>query len=107
MIGVGPYDMWAIEYGYTFDGKNFKKILSRVAEPELAFCTDEDTIGPDPLGPPLRFQQKPTGLCQRPNGIGQHASGQDPGEICQRRRRLGESPSGIPDDVAVADAATR
>ena len=27
MIGVGPYDMWAIEYGYTFDDKKLKKIL--------------------------------------------------------------------------------
>lgn len=49
MIGVGPYDMWAIEYGYTMEEKALPKILSRVAEPELAFCTDEDTLGPDPL----------------------------------------------------------
>ncbi len=36
MIGVGPYDMWAIEYGYTLKGKekNLQKILSRVSEPE-------------------------------------------------------------------------
>jgi hypothetical protein len=27
MIGVGPYDMWAIEYGYTFNDKGLKKIL--------------------------------------------------------------------------------
>lgn len=49
MIGVGPYDMWAIEYGYTLNEKDLPKILSRVAEPELVYCTDEDTIGPDPL----------------------------------------------------------
>ena len=47
MIGIGPYDMWAIEYGYTLDDP--KKVLERVAEPELAYLTDEDTIGPDPL----------------------------------------------------------
>jgi hypothetical protein len=60
MIGIGPYDMWAIEYGYTFDDP--AKVLARVAEPELAYATDEDTIGPDPLarrydfaGDPLDF----------------------------------------------------
>ncbi len=47
MIGVGPYDMWAIEYGYTFDDP--KKVLERVAEPELAYLTDDDTSGPDPF----------------------------------------------------------
>ena len=47
MHGVGPYDMWAIEYGYTFDDP--KKVLERVSEPELAYLTDEDTMGPDPL----------------------------------------------------------
>jgi hypothetical protein len=64
MIAVGPYDMWAIEYGYTMDEKSLPKILSRVAEPELVFCTDEDTMGPDPLARrydmgknPLEFAQ--------------------------------------------------
>jgi len=47
MIAVGPYDMWAIEYGYTFD--DTKKVLERVAEPELAYLTDDDTGGPDPF----------------------------------------------------------
>ena len=59
MIGVGPYDMWAIEYGYTFDKKGLKKILSRVAEPELAFCTDEDIYGPDPLARRYDFSKEP------------------------------------------------
>jgi len=49
MIGVGPYDIWAIEYGYTQEDKDLKEILSRVAEPELQYGTDEDTFGPDPL----------------------------------------------------------
>ena len=48
MIGIGPYDEWAIEYGYTFE-KNLKPILARVAEPELQYGTDEDIyFGPDP-----------------------------------------------------------
>jgi hypothetical protein len=47
MIGPGPYDLWAIEYGYTTDG-DLKQILSRVSEAELPYATDEDISGPDP-----------------------------------------------------------
>jgi Met-zincin/Domain of unknown function (DUF5117) len=43
---IGPYDYWAIEYGYGTS--DLKKVLSRVSEPELAYGTDEDTFGPDP-----------------------------------------------------------
>ncbi len=46
VIGVGPYDMWAIEYGYG--SGDLKKVLSRSAEPMLDYGTDEDTWGPDP-----------------------------------------------------------
>lgn len=56
---IGPYDYWAIEYGYkTLPGANteaelpeLSKIASRCAEPALAYATDEDTRGndPDPL----------------------------------------------------------
>lgn len=46
-IDVGPYDLWAIEYGYT--SGDTKEVLKRVAEPELVYATDEDTLGPDPL----------------------------------------------------------
>jgi hypothetical protein len=45
MVTIGPYDYWVIEYGY---GKNPKEVLKRVAEPQLAYATDEDTWGPDP-----------------------------------------------------------
>src|SRR4030042_2397199 len=40
MIGVGPYDIWVIEYGYTQNEKDLKDILNRVAEPELQNATD-------------------------------------------------------------------
>ena len=59
MIGVGPYDMWAIEYGYTLNDKKLPKILARVAEPELIFGTDEDTYGPDPLARRYDFGKDP------------------------------------------------
>ncbi|HET6879188.1 MAG TPA: zinc-dependent metalloprotease [Pirellulales bacterium] len=55
---IGPYDMWAIEYGYKplpggteGEASELRKIASRAAEPQLAYATDEDTRGidPDPL----------------------------------------------------------
>jgi hypothetical protein len=47
---IGPYDYWAIEYGYTLsdDSKELEKIASRVAENGLAYGTDEDTWSSDP-----------------------------------------------------------
>jgi hypothetical protein len=47
MVTIGPYDYWAIEYGYTFE-KQLDPILKRVAEEDLPYATDEDTWGPDP-----------------------------------------------------------
>ena len=58
MISVGPYDDWAIEYGYSFE-KDLKPILQRVAEPELVYATDEDTMGPDPLATRYDFAKDP------------------------------------------------
>lgn len=67
MIDIGPYDYWAIEYGYSMVKKpdELKPILRRASEPELTYATDEDTIGPDPLArrydfaaDPLRYAEK-------------------------------------------------
>lgn len=63
MTGIGPYDMWAIEYGYTF-ASDLKPILDRVAEPELAYATDEDTLGPDPLARRYDFSKNPLDYAQ-------------------------------------------
>ena len=56
---IGPYDYWAIEYGYRPTGPGemsedemLKKIGSRCAEAGLDYATDEDTmwfLSPDPL----------------------------------------------------------
>jgi hypothetical protein len=56
---IGPYDTWAIEYGYKpVSGGNpqaeraaLETIAARSGEPELAYATDEDTEwgDPDPL----------------------------------------------------------
>jgi len=42
----GPYDVWAMEYGYTPDAseQELDKILSRSTEPELAFGNDADDM---------------------------------------------------------------
>jgi len=48
MMTIGPYDYWAIEYGYTTDEDSLPDILARVNEPELAYSTDEDTFDSDP-----------------------------------------------------------
>lgn len=54
---IGPYDVWAIEYGYkSLNGNTdsekgeLLKIASRSTEPELNYATDEDTtsISPNP-----------------------------------------------------------
>jgi hypothetical protein len=56
---IGPYDYWAIEYGYKqFSGdekEELKKIASRSGEPGLAYSTDEDTRGIDPDPDSNRF----------------------------------------------------
>ncbi|KAA5543748.1 DUF5117 domain-containing protein [Roseiconus nitratireducens] len=59
MIDIGPYDYWAIEYGYTLDDKKLPEILKRCVEPELQFATDEDTSGPDPLARRYDFSADP------------------------------------------------
>jgi hypothetical protein len=50
---LGPYDYWAIEYAYRphdadsaiSERAMLEQIASRVAEPMLAYATDEDTMG--------------------------------------------------------------
>ncbi|MBI1304029.1 MAG: DUF5117 domain-containing protein [Phycisphaera sp.] len=62
MVGIGPYDMWAIEYGYTFDDP--AKVAARVGEPGHAYLTDEDTGGPDPLARRYDFSKDPLDFAQ-------------------------------------------
>jgi len=75
MIGVGPYDIWAIEYGHTQDEKALKTILDRVAEPELQYGTDEDTFGPDPLARRYDFSSDPLEYAQNQMRIATHNRG--------------------------------
>ncbi|WP_231612659.1 zinc-dependent metalloprotease [Novipirellula galeiformis] len=64
MIDIGPYDHWAIEYGYTADEKKLPEILKRCSEPELQYATDEDTSGPDPLARRYDFAADPLEYCK-------------------------------------------
>lgn len=73
MTSIGPYDMWAIEYGYT--SGDTKKILDRVAEPELAFATDEDTSGPDPLARRYDFSKDPLDYAKNQGELAVHHRG--------------------------------
>jgi hypothetical protein len=48
MKGIGPYDEWAIQYGYSSES-DLDPILDRVSEAGLQYATDEDVYGPDPF----------------------------------------------------------
>ena len=74
MHGIGPYDYWAIEYGYTFE-KDLKPILARVTEPELQYATDEDTGGPDPLARRYDYGKDPLNFAQEQIKLANHHRG--------------------------------
>ncbi|MGP1309933.1 MAG: zinc-dependent metalloprotease [Phycisphaerales bacterium] len=58
MMQPGPYDVWAIRFGYA-DDKQVKDILAEYTKPEHRFQTDEDTFGPDPLARRYDFGKNP------------------------------------------------
>lgn len=58
MVVLGPYDLWAIQYGYGPDAE-LKDILKRVSEKDLPYATDEDTWGPDPRARRFDFAANP------------------------------------------------
>lgn len=66
---IGPYDYWAIEYGYKQisgdETAELKKIASRGAEPGLDYATDEDTFGIDPLVNRFDFGKDPLEFARR------------------------------------------
>ncbi|MHC4117064.1 MAG: zinc-dependent metalloprotease [Planctomycetota bacterium] len=72
MMAAGPYDIWAIEYGYTQRESDLKGILSRVAEPELQYGTDEDTFGPDPFARRYDFSNNPLDYANNQMRIARH-----------------------------------
>lgn len=64
MIGIGPYDYWAIEYGYSPEEAKLPELLKRASEPELQYATDEDTSGPDPLARRYDYSKEPLDYCE-------------------------------------------
>ncbi len=64
MIGIGPYDYWAIGYGYAPDEGKLPEMLKRATEPELQYATDEDTNGPDPLARRYDYSKDPLEYCE-------------------------------------------
>ena len=58
MIGIGPYDHWAIEYGYTPDESKLKDILKRVSEARTSICHRRRYQWPRPFGPSLRLRPR-------------------------------------------------
>lgn len=72
MIGIGPYDEWAIQYGYTQNEKELKGILARVAEPELQYATDEDIWEADPLARRYDFGKDPLNYARSQVRLAKH-----------------------------------
>ncbi len=103
MIDIGPYDLWAIEYGYTFDEKALDKILARVSEPELAYATDEDTSGPDPLARRYDFSKDPLDYAKNADAAGPLPPRAAAREVRRGRRQLGQGPLRVRDDPGLPD----
>lgn len=74
MIDIGPYDHWAIEYGYMTSDKaeDLEKVLKRASEPELQFATDEDTWGPDPLARRYDFAADPINYAKQQSELARY-----------------------------------
>lgn len=74
---IGPYDYWAIEYGYKQMGdedKELAKIASRASEPGLDYSTDEDTRGTvdsDPLSNRFDLGNDPNEFARRQMALAQ------------------------------------
>jgi hypothetical protein len=64
METVGPYDLWAIEYGYSF-AEDLGPILARASEPQHRYGTDEDAAGPDPRSHRNDLGSSPLGFARR------------------------------------------
>jgi hypothetical protein len=68
---IGPYDYWAIEYGYrpiaSDEEKELLKIAARSGEPGHAYSTDEDTreSDSDPLSNRFDLGQAPIAFARR------------------------------------------
>jgi hypothetical protein len=83
---IGPYDYWAIEYGYTFES-DLKPIVARVAEKDLPYGTDEDTWGPDPRARRFDYAADPLEYADSQMRLVKHLRG----KILERMVKDGQS----------------
>jgi hypothetical protein len=74
MTTIGPYDYWAIEYGYKDQASDpdLKAIAQRGEESGFAYATDEDLAGPDPLVNRWDLGQDPLEFADHRMKIAQH-----------------------------------
>ncbi len=68
--GLGAYDYWAIEYGYG--SGDLKEVLSRAADPDLQYGTDEDAWGPDPTTRRFDLASDPLTYAQNQMALASH-----------------------------------
>lgn len=60
MTRIGPYDRWAIAYGYEdADADALKALLAKSVEPQNHYMTDEDVFSVDPTAMPYDFGSDP------------------------------------------------
>ena len=91
---IGPYDYWAIEYGYG--AAKPEKVLERVNDPMLIYATDEDTRGPDPRARRFDHGKNPLNFAQSQIKLMQHLRTKiltdmvDDGESWSKARRAYE-----------------
>ncbi len=70
-LALGPYDYWAIEYGYKpiapeHEKAELQRIAARSSEPQLAFGTDEDNfLGVDPESLHFDLGQDPVAFAKK------------------------------------------
>lgn len=70
MIEVGPYDRWAIRFGYGFEDRD--EVLSEVSEPHHAYATDFDTAGTDPFARRYDFAADPLNFAKSRVRLAKH-----------------------------------
>ncbi len=73
-MSIGPYDMWAIEYGYI--DRKPEKVLDRVSDADLIYATDEDTWGPDPRARRFDNGENPLNYAESQIGLANHLRAQ-------------------------------
>ena len=102
---IGPYDMWAIEYGYkplkggSPEGElpELKKIAARSGDPRYAFGDDGNARGidPDPLTVRYDLSNDVVEYAKAEGEAGGRELAEDRRRTDQGRRRLSEGPPGV------------